>query len=109
MKKISPATRAAHAPVSPSPLPRASRTAPFVRLAVVAPHVLVLLPLGACLDALYPLWMVLVSINRGWPAGMARTLASIERWVVEVILYATMATDQPPHFGLAFDRDVATA
>lgn len=86
---------------------RAPRWAPIGRLFVVAPHVLVLLPIGACLDALYPLWMVLVSINGGWPAGMARTLASIERWVVEVILYATMATDQPPHFGFAFDREVA--
>lgn len=88
---------------------RAPRWAPVVRLFVVFPHVLVLLPIGVCLDALYPVWMVLVAVNRGWPAGMARTLASIERWVVEVILYATMASDRPPQFGLSAEREPATA
>ncbi len=73
------------------------------------PHVVVLLPIGVCLDALYPVWMVLVAINGGWPAGMARSLASIERWVVEVILYATMASDHRPHFGLSLEREAAVA
>lgn len=50
---------------------RASRGAPVVRLFVVVPHVLVLLPIGVCLDALYPLWMLLVAVNRGWPAVAA--------------------------------------
>jgi hypothetical protein len=86
---------------------RAPRWAPAMRLFVVLPHVLVLLPIGVCLDALYPMWMVLVAINRGWPAGMARTLASIERWVVEVILYVTMASDRPPRFGLSLEREAA--
>lgn len=86
---------------------RAPRWAPLTRLVVVVPHVLVLLPIGVCLDALYPVWMVLVAINGGWPAGMARSLGSIERWVVEVILYATMASDCPPRFGLSLEREVA--
>jgi hypothetical protein len=82
-----------------------ARWAPIVRPFVVLPHVLVLLPIGACLDALYPLWMLLVAVNRGWPPGMARTLAAIERWVVEVILYVTMASDRRPTFGLAAQRE----
>jgi hypothetical protein len=81
-----------------------SRWAPIVRPFIVLPHVLVLLPIGACLDALYPLWMVLVAVNRGWPPGMARTLAAVERWVVEVILYVTMASNTRPAFGLAAQR-----
>jgi hypothetical protein len=87
---------------------RADRWSPVVRPFVVLPHVLVLLPVGLCLDALYPLWMVLVAANRGWPGGMARALGAIERWVVEIILYVTFVTDDAPAFG--FDRaEVATA
>jgi hypothetical protein len=88
---------------------RVPRSAPITRLFTVAPHVLVLLPIGACLDLLYPLWMILVAVNRGWPPGMARTLASIERWVVSVILYGTMVTNEPPRFGLAVHRDAIAA
>jgi len=80
------------------------RSAPITRPFAVLPHLLVLLPIGACLDALYPVWMLLVSVNRGWPPGMARTLAAIERWVVEVLLYLLMATNQRPAFGLAAQR-----
>jgi hypothetical protein len=85
------------------------RLAPITRPLVVLPHLLVLLPIGACLDALYPLWMVLVAANRGWPPGMARTLAAIERWVVELLLYLTMASNQRPAFGLAAQREPLAA
>jgi hypothetical protein len=67
-------------------------------------HAVVLLPIGFCLDALYPLWMVLVAANRGWPGSMANQLAAVERWVVELLLYVTMASNDPPAFGLATDR-----
>lgn len=88
---------------------RVPRSAPLVRLLTVLPHVLVLLPIGLCLDALFPLWMLFVAANRGWPAGMARSLASIERWVVEIILYATMTSDERPHFGVSVDRSAITS
>ena len=75
----------------------------------VLPHALFLLPIGACLDALYPLWMVVVAINRGWPLGMARTLVAIERWVVTIILYATCVSDERPAWGFEANAAVATA
>jgi hypothetical protein len=85
-------------------LPDRVGRAAVLRLVVMLPHGLVLVPIAFCLDALYPLWMVLVAANRGWPAGMARTLASIERWVVELLLYVTMATNRAPAFGVAGDH-----
>jgi hypothetical protein len=75
----------------------------------VLPHALFLLPIGACLDALYPLWMVVVAVNRGWPMGMARTLVAIERWVVTIILYATCASDERPVWGFEANRAVVAA
>jgi hypothetical protein len=86
-----------------------SRVSAVTRPLVVIPHLLVLLPIGACLDFLYPVWMLAVAANRGWPAGMARTLASIERWVVELLLFVTMASDERPRFRLALDGAAVTA
>ena len=86
---------------------RAERVAPIVRPLRVLPQVAVLLPIGLCLDALYPLWMVVVAVNRGWPTGMARTLAAIERWVVEIILYVTFVTDEAPQFGFVREGSAA--
>ena len=85
------------------------RLGPITRPIEVLPHALFLLPIGACLDALYPLWMMVVAVNRGWPLGMARTLVAIERWVVTIILYATCASDERPAWGFEANRTMATA
>ena len=86
-----------------------ARHAAVSRPLEVLPHALFLLPFGACLDALYPLWMALVAVNRGWPPGLARTLVAIERWVVTIILYATCVSDEKPVFGFEANTVAAAA
>jgi hypothetical protein len=115
------ALRRDHPPFGWSPDPRSrlsvlssdvasvSRLSAVTRPIEVLPHALFLLPIGACLDLLYPVWMVVVAVNRGWPMGMARTLVAIERWVVTIILYATCASDERPTWGFEANRSVATA
>jgi hypothetical protein len=92
-----------------SEVPTVSRARAVTRPIEVLPHALFLLPIGACLDALYPLWMIVVAVNRGWPLGMSRTLVAIERWVVTIILYATGVSDERPTWGFEANSVVATA
>ena len=79
---------------------RSSRVEALARPFVLVPHLLVLLPIGLVMDACYPLWMLLVAANRGWPPSMARLLLAVEQWVARLALYATFATDERPPFGL---------
>ena len=80
---------------------RSSRREALLRLPVLVPHLVVLLPIGLVMDACYPVWMLLVAAGRGWPPGMARLLGAVERWVAHLALYATFAVDERPAFGLA--------
>ena len=80
---------------------RTSRFEALARPFVLVPHLLVLLPIGLVMDACYPVWMLLVAVNRGWPPSMARLLGAVEHWVGSLALYATFATDERPAFGLA--------
>ena len=80
---------------------RTSRVEALARPFVLVPHLLVLLPIGLVMDACYPVWMLLVAANRGWPPSMARLLGAVEHWVGTLALYATFATDERPAFGLA--------
>ena len=82
----------------PATLPRWSL---FVRPFVVLPHVVALLPIGIVMDVCYPLWMTIAAVNGGWPPAFARFLVAVERWVGAVVLYALLATDERPRFGLA--------
>ena len=89
--------------------PRAPRRSSVVRPLVVLPHVLVLLPVGVVLDLCYPVWMVGVAVNRGWPPAIARSILAVEAWVVAIIAYVTMATDERPAFGLSAYGPTVTA
>jgi hypothetical protein len=79
---------------------RVSHLEVLARPFVLVPHLLVLLPIGFVMDACYPLWMLLVAANGGWPSGMARLLSAVERWVAALALYATFAVETRPSFGL---------
>ena len=95
--------------VSASPPERMSRWALLARPFVVLPHLLVLVPIGVVMDVCYPVWMLLVAANRGWPAGLERLLIQIEAWVTAVALYALFVTDEAPRFGMAAYGDPVAA
>jgi hypothetical protein len=72
-------------------------------------HLLVLVPIALCLDALLPLWLLVAAVNRGWPPPMLRGLVAAERWIVHLVLWVTMVTNDRPAFGLAANEAPATA
>lgn len=72
-------------------------------------HVLVLVPIALCLDVLLPLWLLVAAANRGWPAPMLRGLVAAERWIVHLVLWVTMVTNERPAFGLGANEAPATA
>jgi hypothetical protein len=83
-----------------SPPERLGRAALALHWVRVLPHLAVLLPIAVVMDACYPVWILLAAANRGWPESFARFLVAVERWVAHLALYALLATDTPPKFGL---------
>ena len=83
-----------------SPPKRLERGSLVVHWLRVVPHLAVLLPIAVVMDVCYPVWIVLAAANRGWPESFARILVAVERWVAHLALYALLATDTPPKFGL---------
>ncbi|HYD09149.1 MAG TPA: hypothetical protein VEA78_03520 [Acidimicrobiales bacterium] len=84
-----------------TPVQPLSRADAITRPIGALPHVAYLLPIGACLDLLLPVWLLVAAVNRGWPTPLLRTLVAVERWVVELILWGTMTVNEKPAFGLA--------
>jgi hypothetical protein len=87
--------------VSTTPPPRASRWSGITRPIVVLPHVVVLVPIAIIMDLCYPVFMLVVSANRGLPEGFARFLVGIEKWAGALLAYVFLISDEAPHFGLA--------
>jgi hypothetical protein len=83
-----------------SPPEHLGRGALVIHWLRIVPHLVVLLPIGVVMDVCYPVWIVLAAVNRGWPESFARLLVAVERWVAHLALYALLATDTPPTFGL---------
>jgi hypothetical protein len=67
-------------------------------------HLVVLIPLGAFLDLLYPVWMLVLVVRGRWPDRLLRVVLEVERWVGALVLYVTFASDVRPPFGLAAYR-----
>jgi hypothetical protein len=65
------------------------------------PHVLVRAPVGLVMDALYPVWMVVAVVNRGWPTRIERVIVRVERWVLAIVMHVTLVSNERPKFGLA--------
>lgn len=88
-----------------------SRWESITRPVAAIVHLFVLVPIAVCLDALLPLWLLVAAVNRGWPAPMLRSLVAAERWIVHLVLWVTMVTNERPAFGLAahLPADLATA
>jgi hypothetical protein len=92
--------------VSATPSPRASRWSGITRPIAVLPHVVVLVPIAIVMDLCYPLGMLVVGANRGWPEGFAKFLVRIEKWAGALLAYVFLISDDAPHFGLAaYDED----
>jgi hypothetical protein len=89
--------------------PRLPRWSIFLRLFVLLPHLVVLIPIGVVMDLCYPVWMGLAAVNRGWPPSLQRTLLAVEHWVVEVAMYGLLVTERPPAFGLRAHGDERVA
>ena len=87
--------------VSATPSPRASRWSGITRPIVVLPHVVVLVPIAIIMDLCYPVAMLAVAANRGWPEGFARFLVRVEKWAGTLLAYVFLISDEAPHFGLA--------
>jgi hypothetical protein len=83
------------------PLPATLPRSAAFRVFTVLPHVLVLGPIGLVMDLLYPVWMVVAAVGRGWSPGATSFLLRVEHWVAAVIRYAAMVSDERPRFGLA--------
>src|SRR3954469_4290785 len=79
------------------------RWTPIMRPLVILPSLIVLVPIGALLDLLYPVLMLAVGFNEGWPSAFARFLVRVEEWTGEVLLYLFMATDHAPRLGFSTD------
>lgn len=86
--------------VSSTRLPQLGRGALLVHSVRIVPHLLVLIPIGFVMDVCYPVWILLAAANRGWPESFRRFLVAVERWVAHLALYALLASDEPPAFGL---------
>ena len=82
-------------------VPALGRGALVRHVARVVPHLVVLVPIGVVMDVCLPVWLTLAAVNRGWPEPFVRFLVAVERWVAHLALYALLATDVPPAFGLA--------
>jgi hypothetical protein len=87
--------------VSATPPPRAARWSGITRPIVVLPHVIVLIPLAIIMDLCYPVWMLVVVANRGWPEGFARVFVRVEKWAGALLAYVFLLSDEAPRFGLA--------
>jgi hypothetical protein len=72
----------------------------LARLIVLPVHLVVLVPIGAVMDACYPLWIALAAVNGGWPPAFRRFLVAVEQWVVALAAYALFLTNERPAFGL---------
>jgi len=83
-------------PFDGAPARRMSRWAPLGRPFAVLPQIVLLLPVGLVLDLCYPVWMVAIAVNGGWPPALRRRLVAVEAWVVMIIAYAFLATDERP-------------
>ena len=82
-----------------------SRLAPLARLVILIPHSIVLQLIAIALDLTYPLWALHAAANRGFPETVSRRLVQLETWVVAVLSYALLMTDEAPRSGLnAYNR-----
>lgn len=81
--------------------PATAERAALLRSLRVLHHVIVLLPVGAAMDLLYPLWALVAAVNGGWPPAFERLIVRVERWVLAIVAYVTLLTDERPTFGLA--------
>jgi hypothetical protein len=90
-----------------TPPATAGRLAPFARLVILIPQGIVLQIIGILLDVTYPLFALYAAVNGGLPEGVGRQLARLEAWVVAVLAYLLLMTDERPQFGIdAYDRAV---
>src|SRR5207302_3663737 len=79
------------------------RWTPMARPFAILPSLIVLVPIGLVLDVLYPVLMLAVGFNEGWPPAVAQFLVRVEEWTGEVLLYLFMATDHAPRLGFSAD------
>ena len=86
--------------VSIEPPLRVERGA-LLRSLWVLPQVLVLAPVGLVMDVLYPVWMVVAIVNRGWPPSIERIIVGVERWVLAIVMYVVLVSNERPRFGLS--------
>lgn len=86
--------------VSIDPPATAERTA-LLRSLWVLPQVIALAPVGALMDLLYPVWALVAVANRGWPPGFERVIVRVERWVLAIVMYVTLVSNERPRFGLS--------
>ena len=91
------------------PATTTSRLAPLVRLVILIPQAIVLQLIAIALDLTYPLWALYAAVNGGFPEKVSHQLALLETWVVAVLRYALLLTDDAPAFGLAAYRRPAPA
>lgn len=81
--------------------PTTAERAALLRGIRVLPHVILLAPVGLVMDLLYPVWMLVAIANQGWPPGIERFIVRVERWVLAIVMYVTLVSNDRPKFGLA--------